>query len=285
MPHPIEEECTVEVNIHLPTDIDSDCDIERQIQHANHEHEQHQSTSQTANGSGKSYHRRVKSTTKTVVGGVKRTTTSVKGSFAQMERSVTRVTQVGGKLTKVPGVSHGVSLFADYRKFLDRGNVVDMAVAVVIGAAFTGIVNSLVTDMISPILAVASGKSLEENFVVLRRGANATDTNFPTREEAKASGSVTWNYGNFLQTVVNFFIISACVFVIVKVYEMSRSSKTATSERKCPYCDRLIGIEAKRCPLCTTWLHKDAYQGVESMIREVKRGRRSPDRQGHGTTD
>ncbi|KAF9976578.1 hypothetical protein BGZ73_008249 [Actinomortierella ambigua] len=285
MSHPAaEREHSVEVNVHLPTDLDSDYDVESQMRtnRQDHEHGPEQQGEGHNNRvvTGKSTHRKLRTTTttKTVVGGVQKGTAFAKERFAQIESSVTRVTKVGSKLTQVPGVSHGASLFADYRKFLDRGNVVDLAVAVVIGAAFTGIVNSLVSDMISPILAVASGKTLEENFVVLRRGANDTGINFPTRAEAKAHGSVTWNYGNFLQTVINFFIISACVFVIVKLYEMSRSSKKATNEKKCPYCDKMIGKDAKRCPLCTTWLHMDAYHDVDKLIRKVKRGRRSPSR-------
>ncbi|KAF9970147.1 hypothetical protein BGZ65_011365, partial [Modicella reniformis] len=138
---------------------------------------------------------------------------AMKGGISQMENGLN---DVGGKLTKVPGISQGVSIFSDYRKFLDRGNVIDLAVAVVIGAAFTGIVESLVKDIIAPILALASGKALEENFVVLRRNETFLNADYSTRASVKASDALSWNYGNFIQTVINFFIISACVFIIVK---------------------------------------------------------------------
>ncbi|KAG0225999.1 hypothetical protein BGW42_003954 [Actinomortierella wolfii] len=264
MSDPIEEERPVPLNIQMPADIDSDCDIEKQMR--NIDIDRKNSLDHDGKGIGKGYQRKFKSPTKAVLGSVQRSAT-----FAKVEKGVT---QVSGKLNKVPGVSKGASLFADYRKFLDRGNVVDLAVAVVIGAAFTGIVNSLVTDIISPILAVASGKTLEENFVVLRRSENATGIEFSTRSEAKETGSVTWNYGNFLQTVINFFIISACVFVIVKVYEMGRTTKTASSEKSCPYCDKAISLAAKRCPMCTTWLHMESFQEVDTQVREAKRSRR-----------
>ncbi|KAF9311030.1 hypothetical protein BG003_007844 [Podila horticola] len=150
---------------------------------------------------------------KAVIGGITQSTQAVRGGISQMEKGVNNV---GGKLTKVPGISQGVSIFADYRKFLDRGNVIDLAVAVVIGAAFTGIVDSLVKDIIAPIVALASGKALEENFVVLRKTESFVNPDYSTRESVKASMALSWNYGNFLQTVINFFIISACVFVVVK---------------------------------------------------------------------
>ncbi|KAF8960852.1 hypothetical protein BGZ46_001490 [Entomortierella lignicola] len=107
---------------------------------------------------------------KAVSKGVAQGSQAVLGGISQVEQGVNNV---GNTLNKVPGVKHGVSFFADYRKFMDRGNVIDLAVAVVIGAAFTSIVTSLVTDIITPILALASGKNLEENFLILRRNETA----------------------------------------------------------------------------------------------------------------
>ncbi|ORY97054.1 large-conductance mechanosensitive channel, partial [Lobosporangium transversale] len=160
--------------------------------------------------------------------------------------------------------------FADYRKFMDRGNVIDLAVAVVIGAAFTAIVTSLVADIITPVLALASGKNLEENFVILRKSDNATAeyVSYPTtRQAAKDAGNITWNWGNFLQTVINFFIVSACVFLLVKLYEVARNKKTEVSEKKCEYCLKSIPLDAVRCPNCTTWLDWDACAKAANMER------------------
>ncbi|KAF9994837.1 hypothetical protein BGZ65_009525, partial [Modicella reniformis] len=178
------------------------------------------------------------------------------------------VNNVGNQLTKVPGVKHGVSFFTDYRKFMDRGNVIDLAVAVVVGAAFTAIVTSLVTDIITPILALASGKNLEENFIVLRHNeTEQRDEPWPTRALAHANGNITWNWGNFIQTVINFFIITGCVFIIVKVYEMGRSSTTNGSEKDCEYCLNKVPLNAVRCFKCTTWLDWDACTRVANRKR------------------
>ncbi|KAF9306558.1 hypothetical protein BGZ74_005133 [Mortierella antarctica] len=202
---------------------------------------------------------------KAVIGGVNQGTQVVRGGISQVEKGVNNV---GGVLNKVPGVSHGVSFFADYRKFMDRGNVIDLAVAVVIGAAFTSIVTSLVTDIITPIIALASGKNLEENFIILKHPETGTG-NYTTRASAALSGAVTWNWGNFIQTVINFFIVSACVFMIVKLYQISRNTKTEVTEKKCDYCLKSIPLECVRCPECTTWLDWDACAKVANLERSA----------------
>ncbi|KAF9576578.1 hypothetical protein EC968_006925 [Mortierella alpina] len=196
-----------------------------------------------------------------VVGGVTQGASVVRGGISQVEKGVNIV---GDNLVKVPGVKYGVSFFDDYRKFMDRGNVIDLAVAVVIGAAFTAIVTSLVTDIITPIIALASGKNLEENFIILRRNPNENRTSYPTRLEAQKAENITWNWGNFIQTVINFFIVSACVFVIVKVYQIGRK-KIEVTEKECDYCLKKIGLNAVRCPECTTWLDWDACAKVANM--------------------
>ncbi|KAF9153513.1 hypothetical protein BG015_003248 [Linnemannia schmuckeri] len=236
------------------------------------------STTATAGTDGKSTKKRLNiNPAKAVIGGisqsanaVKQGASAVKGGISQVENGLT---DVGGKLTKVPGISQGVSIFADYRKFLDRGNVIDLAVAVVIGAAFTSIVDSLVKDIISPIVALASGKALEENFVVLRKDATFANPDFSTRAAVKASNALSWNYGNFIQTVINFFIISACVFVIVKLYQMGRNTKTAITEKKCPFCSGSIELKAVRCSKCTSWLDLDEYaRAEENLARRIREG-------------
>ncbi|KAF9282472.1 hypothetical protein BGZ68_005962 [Mortierella alpina] len=206
--------------------------------------------------------------TQAVVGGVTQGTQAVRGGIAQVEKGVTNA---GTKLAKAPGVSHGVSFFADYRKFMDRGNVIDLAVAVVIGAAFTAIVTSLVTDIITPVIALASGKNLQENFIILRRNETwPPGTQFATRLLAQQGGNITWNWGNFVQTVLNFFIISACVFLIVKVYQSARNTKTEITEKKCDYCLKDIPLNSVRCPNCTTWLDWDACAKVKNMERAAQ---------------
>ncbi|KAI1321810.1 hypothetical protein EDD11_000086 [Mortierella claussenii] len=201
---------------------------------------------------------------KAVVGGISQGTQAVRGGISTIEKGVTTV---GTNLNKVPGVSQGVSYFSDYRKFMDRGNVIDLAVAVIIGAAFTAIVTSLVTDIITPVIALASGKNLEENFLILRSSHNATAGIPTTRLAAKEAGNITWNWGNFVQTVINFFIVSGCVFLFVKLYQVARNKKVDVTEKKCDYCTKSIPLEAVRCPNCTTWLDWDACARVANMER------------------
>ncbi|CAO3567146.1 unnamed protein product [Mortierella alpina] len=206
--------------------------------------------------------------TRAVVGGVSQGTQAVRGGIAQVEKGVTNA---GDKLAKAPGVKHGVSFFSDYRKFMDRGNVIDLAVAVVMAAAFTAIVTSLVTDIITPIIALASGKNLQENFIILRRNATLpADTQWATRLLAQQGGNITWNWGNFVQTVINFFIISACVFLIVKVYQSARNTKTEVTQKQCDYCLKDIPLNSVRCPNCTTWLDWDACAKVKNMERAAQ---------------
>ncbi|KAF9972388.1 hypothetical protein BGZ73_004519 [Actinomortierella ambigua] len=200
--------------------------------------------------------------TKVVRGGITEGTKVVRGGIANVEKGVTTV---GGHLGKVPGVSHGVSFFSDYRKFLDRGNVIDLAVAVVVGAAFTAIVTSLVQDIITPLLAMATGKSFEENFVILRYNETGIHADPPTRDEAKKLNYITWNWGNFIQTVINFFIVTACVFILVKLYQMGRNTKSEALEKKCDTCLKDVHIEAVRCCFCTSWLDFDACAKMELL--------------------
>ncbi|KAG0357308.1 hypothetical protein BGX24_006244, partial [Mortierella sp. AD032] len=197
-----------------------------------------------------------------VVGGLGQGAQAVRGGLSQVEKGVSKA---GGTIARVPGVNYGVSFFADYRKFMDRGNVIDLAVAVVIGAAFTAIVTSLVTDIITPIISLASGKNLEENFIVLRHNRDSNTTVYSTRSQAQLDHSVTWNWGNFIQTVINFFIVSACVFLIVKLYQMGRNTAVEVSEKNCDYCIKKIPVEAVRCPECTTWLDWDACCKAKSL--------------------
>ncbi|KAF9393625.1 hypothetical protein BGX21_010690 [Mortierella sp. AD011] len=199
---------------------------------------------------------------------VKVVSKGVTEGISQVEKGVNLA---GNTLNKVPGVKHGVSFFTDYRKFMDRGNVIDLAVAVVVGAAFTSIVTSLVNDIITPILALASGKNLEENFITLRKN-NTDSPSYPTRDLAHAAGDITWNWGNFIQTVINFFIISGCVFLVVKIYQIGRNTKNEVTEKPCDYCYKKVPIKAVRCPECTTWLDWDACTKAANMERIAASG-------------
>ncbi|KAI9103254.1 large-conductance mechanosensitive channel [Phlyctochytrium arcticum] len=152
--------------------------------------------------------------------------------------------------------AHGV--WAGFKRFLNRGNVVDMAVGIVMGTAFTSVVNSLVNDMFLPFISLATPTQLSDQFILLRcpRGREGpvpcNRTSYTTIQEAKSAGAVTWNWGNFIQIIINFIIVSLAVFFIVKLYAHAfRKPKPAPPVTKeCPLCTKDVPIRAKRCPEC-----------------------------------
>lgn len=134
-------------------------------------------------------------------------------------------------------------LIKEFKEFAFRGNVIDMAVGVVIGSAFTGIVTSIVNDLFTPLIAKITG-SVDFTALVISLGAG---------EDAPRLA-----VGNFIQTVVNFLLISVCVFIFVKFVNRLRRPKAesapAPAPRLCPYCKSEIADDATRCPHCTSQL-------------------------------
>jgi len=147
------------------------------------------------------------------------------------------------------GATKGVGFFKDFLKFINKGNVIDLATGVVIGAAFTKIVNSIVDDLFSPIIGLATGKvDFTETFAVLKAG---NKTKYSTREEAKNDGAVTLNYGNFLQTLINFIIVGFCVYLVVKLVSVVwRKSEEASTDWPCPRCKQMNKLGATKCCAC-----------------------------------
>ena len=147
-------------------------------------------------------------------------------------------------------------MLKDFKAFILRGNVVDLAVGVIIGAAFGGIVKSLVDDVIMPPIGLATGGiDFANKFAVLKDGAKAAAP-YASLADAKAAGAVTINYGLFVNQVVTFLIIAACIFIIVRmVARLQRPAPAPVANTKpCPYCAMEIPIAAKRCPNCTSQL-------------------------------
>ncbi|CAG8547459.1 7570_t:CDS:2 [Paraglomus occultum] len=172
-------------------------------------------------------------------------------------------------------IQHGVKevkgIIANYQEFVNRGNVVDLAVGVVIGAAFSSIVNSMVNDMLAPVIGLAAGSQLTEEFVVIRAAPDG-QRNFTTRDLAAAAGSVTLNYGNFLQQVVNFFIISLFVYIFVRlinVMTFKKESEDAKKDMMCHYCCKKIPALAIRCSFCTTWLNEEIQAKKKRSYPEI----------------
>ncbi|MGB9428466.1 MAG: large-conductance mechanosensitive channel protein MscL [Gammaproteobacteria bacterium] len=150
-----------------------------------------------------------------------------------------------------------MSLKKDFLAFVMRGNVVDMAVGIIIGAAFGAIVKSLVDDVIMPPIGLALGNVDFSNlFVVLKEGAKEAGP-YATIAQAHAAGAVTLNYGSFINTIITFIIIAIAVFILIKL--MARAQQmamkptvAAPTTKECPQCCSTININAKRCPNCTS---------------------------------
>ncbi len=146
-------------------------------------------------------------------------------------------------------------MIKDFREFIMRGNVLDMAVGVIMGGAFGGIVNSLVKDVMMPPLGLLMGRVDFSNlFVVLQDGAKVAGP-YASLTLASEAGAVTINYGIFVNTVINFLIVALAVFWLVRgVNQLHRKPPATSDSKNCPYCFSTIHIKATRCPNCTSEL-------------------------------
>ena len=141
-----------------------------------------------------------------------------------------------------------------FRDFVMRGNVIDLAVAVIIGAAFTKIVNSLVEDIIMPPIGLLLGNVDFANlFVVLKEGAKGAAP-YATIADAKAAGAVTLNYGLFLSSIVTFLIVALVVYLIVRSVTRlgPKKAEAPATTKECPYCLSKVPLKATKCAFCTT---------------------------------
>ena len=141
-------------------------------------------------------------------------------------------------------------MFKEFKEFAMRGNVLDMAVGIIIGAAFGKIVGSLVDDIIMPPIGRVLGHVDFSNLFL-----NLSETHYATIAEAKAHGAATLNYGLFLNTIVNFLIVTLAIFLLLKVVKrwvVKPEPAAAPSTRDCPYCAMAIPVAAKKCGHCTS---------------------------------
>ena len=150
----------------------------------------------------------------------------------------------------------------EFKKFIMRGNVIDLAVGVIIGGAFQAIVNSLVNDIVSPVISLATkGINFADKFILL----TTDDVSFATVEAAKEAGYATLNYGSFITAVINFLIMATVIFLLVKginkVSELGKKKEEAApavpTTKVCPFCKSEIAIEAVKCPNCTSDLPEE----------------------------
>jgi len=145
----------------------------------------------------------------------------------------------------------------EFKEFAVRGNVIDMAVGIIIGAAFGKIVNSLVKDIVMPPVGVMTGGIDFTNHFLSISGKS-----YETLAEAQAAGAATLNYGVFLNTIITFLIVAICVFFLVKqINQLKRKEDVASiapTQKSCPFCLSSISIKATRCAFCTSQLSEAA---------------------------
>ncbi|MCP3176989.1 large conductance mechanosensitive channel protein MscL [Desulfuromonas sp. KJ2020] len=150
-------------------------------------------------------------------------------------------------------------MFKEFKEFAMRGNVVDMAVGIIIGGAFGTIVKSLVADVLMPPLGLLlGGVDFSNFFVVLKQGTTAGP--YAALAEAQAAGAVTINYGVFINTVISFIIVAFAIFLLIRgINRLRREEEAPPAEpttKDCPFCMSSIPIKASRCPNCTSDLAK-----------------------------
>ncbi len=140
-------------------------------------------------------------------------------------------------------------MWKEFKAFAMRGNVVDMAVGIIIGAAFGRIITSLVNDIIMPPIGLVLGHVDFSSLFV-----NISGTSYPSIAAAKAAGAATINYGVFINTVIDFLIVAFAIFLMVR--QINRWNKpepaAAPATKECPYCASTIPAKATRCPNCTS---------------------------------
>ncbi len=143
-------------------------------------------------------------------------------------------------------------MLKEFKEFIMRSNVLDLAVAVIIGAAFGKIVTSFVNDIIMPPIGLLLGKVDFSNLFI-----NLSGTPYKSLAEAQSAGAPTLNYGLFLNTVIDFLIVSFIIFLVIRMANRLPQPKEAVAEpttKECPYCFTSIPIKATRCPHCTSQL-------------------------------
>ena len=140
-------------------------------------------------------------------------------------------------------------MLKEFKKFALRGNMIDMAVGIIIGGAFSGIVNSLVNDIVMPILSLLTKRIDFTNLFIALNGEH-----YDKLDAAKADGAATINYGVFLSGVLNFLIMAFVVFILVRWLNKLKKPEpvAAPTTKTCPYCCSDISLSATRCPHCTS---------------------------------
>ncbi len=146
-------------------------------------------------------------------------------------------------------------MFKEFKAFAMRGNVLDLAIGIIIGGAFGTVVKSLVDDVIMPPIGLALGRVDFKNlFMVLKEGKTAAP--YASLGDAQAAGAVTVNYGAFINNIVTFLIVAFAVFLVVRAANRLKPAEAAAAPttKDCPFCRMPIPVAASRCPQCTSAL-------------------------------
>ncbi|KAJ3265328.1 hypothetical protein HDU77_005571 [Chytriomyces hyalinus] len=176
----------------------------------------------------------------------------------KMASNVTSNISKGALKTVGASMSVGEAFIA----FINRGSVIDLAIGVVMGGAFTAIVTSFVTDLVTPVIGLATQKNLGNLFLVIKCPPNngtskcvtGSDHPYGTFAQANGEGAATWNYGNFIQTCINFILISIAMFLLVQLYSKAFLTKKVAppATKACAECAEPCPIAAKKCRCCLT---------------------------------
>ena len=148
-------------------------------------------------------------------------------------------------------------MFKEFRAFALRGNVVDMAVGIIVGAAFGTIISSLVDNILMPPIGLLlGGVDFGNLFAIIKAGSTAGP--YATLADAQSAGAVTINYGVFINAIVSFVIVAFAIFLVIRaINRLTREKETPLAEpttKECPYCRSTIPLTATRCPHCTSQL-------------------------------
>jgi large conductance mechanosensitive channel len=152
------------------------------------------------------------------------------------------------------------SMLKEFKEFAMQGNVMDLAIGVIIGAAFGKIVASFTNDVLMPLIGLLLGKVDFSNLFLALNGQS-----YPTMAAAKTAGAATLNYGIFIQTIIDFLIIAFVIFLLVRaINRMKRHPEKEVDTRECPFCLSVIPIKATRCPSCTSEVGRASATPVTS---------------------
>ena len=157
----------------------------------------------------------------------------------------------------------------DFKAFITKGNMMDLAIGIIIGVAFGAVITSLVNDVLMPPIGMAlGGVDFKEWYMLLKEGTVGGP--YPSLSAATADGAVTLRWGAFINALINFLIIALVIFVIVKIIARMKRKEEAKvpTTRACPHCDTQISLKATRCPNCTSEVTPETKKEARAIKKE-----------------